>query len=101
MSIPTSITVVDTRMSSLPVVEGLHDLVLLRTLHPSVDETDAKLREDILLKVLGHPGGILEIKGLRFRNEGVDDEDLVSLDDLLPDDFVDPGPFLSRRRSSS
>jgi len=72
-------------------VEGVHDLLLLGAFHPAVDQADAELREHVPLQVLGHPGGVLEIEGLRFRDEGVDDEDLVGLCDLLPDDLVDAG----------
>ena len=89
ISIPTSMTVVDTRISVCFCNECGHNLIFFLSFETAVNEPDPVVRKDVLLQVLRHACGVLEIEGFRFRHERIDNEDLVLLGQFLADGLID------------
>ena len=90
---PTSMTVVETRIWICFPIKSVHDLFLFGSFHPPVDEADTGLRKDFFLQMFRHARRILEIQVFRLFDERIDDKDLISLLHLPADDLVDAVPL--------
>ena len=89
ISMPTSMTVVETRICIFFLDKVVHDPILFGCLHTSVNETDPAVRKDLFLQMLRHPCGILEVQIFRLFDKRIDDEYLISLLNFTADDFID------------
>ncbi len=69
--------------------EGVHHAILRVLLHPSMQERDTQVREDVLREMIGHLGGGAQVDLLGLLHQRVDDVRLAALLHLLADEVVD------------
>ncbi len=68
---------------NFPFLKLRHDGLFLIAFHPPMKQANPKFWKDILLKMFGHSGGILQVQFFRLLYQGVNDENLAALLHLL------------------